>query len=517
MAKIIRNQSHEPLGKGSIGCFAVVVIIIALALSGVPAVGPLLTIAVLVMGLGIAWSMNQDRKKHAAAQESETIAGELLSEPGLKPPVPMLPQAQQVSLLGEPVQPDKISFWTAKKTAQNLTQQNAALRHVIEKHDFSDVVVMEETRASLNAAITDSEANALQLRTEVEAIQSELISVRTKADLQRVGLFDFEHPAESSATLKGELEQVRTEIKRIARAKDAIRASSGFTFNGSEKEGKKFVKQMSTVMLRAYNAEAENCVKTVRAGNLDTAIKRLETARDMIERNTTLIDLHIGTSYHKQRIKELELAAKHLQAVAAEKEEERARREELREQRKVEAEIARKREQLDREMARYQETYRSLVAQGNAEGAARMSEKMKELEDEQHRIEEYESNFRLGHVYVISNIGAFGDGVVKIGMTRRQEPMDRVRELGDASVPFRFDVHALFFTEDAVGVENMLHKHFSDQRVNKVNGRKEFFYATPEEVLAALQEHAVEVVQYDTDAEAEEYRMSRGVLSGEAV
>uniref|UniRef100_UPI000A8E548F GIY-YIG nuclease family protein n=1 Tax=Nocardioides jensenii TaxID=1843 RepID=UPI000A8E548F len=118
------------------------------------------------------------------------------------------------------------------------------------------------------------------------------------------------------------------------------------------------------------------------------------------------------------------------------------------------------------------------------------------------------ANIRAGYVYVISNIGAFGEGTVKIGMTRRLDPMDRIRELGDASVPFVFDVHALFFSDDAVGVEAMLHREFAEQRLNKVNPRKEFFRVDPTAVLDALQAHKVSVLEFNTHAEAEHFRMS---------
>lgn len=115
-----------------------------------------------------------------------------------------------------------------------------------------------------------------------------------------------------------------------------------------------------------------------------------------------------------------------------------------------------------------------------------------------------------GAGYVISNIGAFGERMVKIGMTRRLEPMDRVRELGDASVPFRFDVHALIFSEDAVGLENSLHEEFADRRVNRVNLRREFFYATPAEVREVLERLAGNhLLEYNETPEALEYRAGK--------
>ena len=119
-------------------------------------------------------------------------------------------------------------------------------------------------------------------------------------------------------------------------------------------------------------------------------------------------------------------------------------------------------------------------------------------------------------MYVISNLGSFGERMVKIGMTRRLDPMDRVKELGDASVPFNFDVHALFFSQDAVGVETMLHQHFAHHRVNRVNLRREYFYATPDDVRTALAAHDVEVVEFRTEADAEEFHLSEEIRTSEA-
>jgi hypothetical protein len=120
------------------------------------------------------------------------------------------------------------------------------------------------------------------------------------------------------------------------------------------------------------------------------------------------------------------------------------------------------------------------------------------------------ANIRAGYVYVISNRGAFGGRVVKIGMTRRLEPLDRIAELGDASVPFRFDVHAIFFSEDAVTLESELHAKFSSRRVNWVNERKEFFFATPAEVRAALAEKLGNLLEFKERVESMEFLQSVG-------
>ena len=124
------------------------------------------------------------------------------------------------------------------------------------------------------------------------------------------------------------------------------------------------------------------------------------------------------------------------------------------------------------------------------------------------------ANIRAGYVYVISNIGSFGGTVVKIGMTRRLDPMDRVRELGDASVPFRFDVHAIIFSDDAVGLETALHHAFAHSRVNLVNLHREFFYTTPLEVKEALVRLQGSLLTYTADPEAAEWHQSRGARGG---
>jgi len=132
-----------------------------------------------------------------------------------------------------------------------------------------------------------------------------------------------------------------------------------------------------------------------------------------------------------------------------------------------------------------------------------------EVESAQADITLRAANTRAGHVYVISNPGSFGDGVVKIGMTRRLDPMDRINELGDASVPFRFSVHALIFSDDAVGLETELHRRFAAQRINRVNMRREFFRVSPETVRAALVEYNAHLVEWTAEPINEEWAVSR--------
>ncbi|MGL5928760.1 MAG: GIY-YIG nuclease family protein, partial [Dermatophilaceae bacterium] len=156
----------------------------------------------------------------------------------------------------------------------------------------------------------------------------------------------------------------------------------------------------------------------------------------------------------------------------------------------------------------YLNSIQRLRETGDTSAADALAAQLERIDAEIAQADYRAANVRAGYVYVISNLGAFGDGVVKIGMTRRLEPMDRIRELGDASVPFTFDVHALFFSDDAVTIEAMLHRQFADRRINKVNTRREFFRASPAQVLAALTEHDVSVLEFTTRAAADDFRMS---------
>ncbi|WJM14651.1 DUF4041 domain-containing protein [Microbacterium arborescens] len=460
-------------------------------------------------------SVAGEHARNETAPATELVGTPL---PNDSPPLASQPTAPPFSherLVARSTPPQKVPFFGARKFAQDLQAENARLEELISRYGLRELADLDAAKVRIQAETARAEADLDRARSgafaahqEKATVASQLIDLRNQIELQEFGLFDFEHPAESSVALATDLESVRSEIKSQVRAGRATQATQSFTFNNSAAKGRKFVADMSKLLLRAYNAEAENCVKTVRAGNLEAARKRLSTVVDQVERLGKMIDLRITPKYHRLRLRELELASRHLQAVQAEKELERARREELREQKKAEQELTREKERLQKERSHYANALASLEAKGDLEGAQRLREKLNDVENAIENVDYRAANIRAGYVYVISNIGAFGPDVVKIGLTRRLDPMDRVNELGDASVPFRFDVHALFFADDAVAIETMLHQQFAAQRINKVNLRREYFRVTPEDVLKALNEHHVEVLEYTLDPVAAEYRSS---------
>ena len=401
-----------------------------------------------------------------------------------------------------------------------LQAERTQLREQLTRLGALTIVELEGKKADLEREIADQAARLQQERAEaaeaVRAASDQLQQVRRAivetedlALLQEAGIYKYRHPLTDAVTYQKELAKIDELIKAMTR-KDggAVLATTNWTVNGSAAQGRNMVRDFSKLMLRAFNAEADNLVRGLKPYKLDAAIERLRKVAEVIERLGKTMNIRIAPEYLKVRFRELELTADFLEKEAEEKEVERVERERLREERKVQLEIERERTRLEKERQHYTNALEALVAKGDDVGAAHLRE---QLDDVQRAIEDVDyraANIRAGYVYIISNLGSFGEQMVKVGMTRRLDPMDRIRELSDASVPFNFDVHALFFSKDAVGIETALHTRLAEQRVNLVNQRREFFRATPLQAKAHLAELAGELLQFQDVPEALEYRES---------
>ena len=333
--------------------------------------------------------------------------------------------------------------------------------------------------------------------------------------LQDVGIYRYHHPLENAALYKDCLAQLDAQVDEMVKVGKAVLAADMFTFNGSLAKGRKMVADLSRLMLRAYNAEADNCVRSLRSGNISTATRRLQAAMAAIEKLGAIMEMRVNPEYHALRVTELELTADYQVKIQEERERAREERDLLREQRRAEAELAAEKERLEKERTHYLNALEALRSNGDEAAVEELTGRLADIEKAIATNDFRITNIRAGYVYVISNIGAFGPNIVKIGMTRRLEPMDRVRELGDASVPFRYDVHALHFSNDAVTLEHELHKTFANRRVNVINERREFFFATPAEVREVLLEKTGGLLEYTERPEAPEYFQSVGRWPGQ--
>lgn len=367
----------------------------------------------------------------------------------------------------------------------------------------------EHSPTSTDQRIAFLEAENAALRARLDSISTDPSNAVVLDDdrvLQDAGIYRYHHPLEHALAYRQQLDDIAARIAAMIKASIAIERSNMFTFNGSLAKGRAMTNDLAKLMLRAYNAEAENVVRSLRAGNTVTAIKRLDAARTAIVKLGEMMEMHIKDEFHALRIEEIELTADYFMKKEEVREAERAERERLREERKVELELAVARERLEKERNHILTVIEKVRADGSSD--AELERKLADVDSAIAQNDYRAANIRAGYVYVISNRGAFGDHVVKIGLTRRLEPLDRIYELGDASVPFRFDAHAIFFSEDAVSLEKELHEHFSACRVNWANDRKEFFFASPADVRAVLLEKLGNLLEFTEHAESTEYLQS---------
>jgi hypothetical protein len=359
------------------------------------------------------------------------------------------------------------------------------------------------------ARLTLLEAENAALRSRLDSAgddADEIVILDDERVLQSVGIYRYHHPLENAIAFKDRLDDLGVRIAELVKSGRAIEKSNMFTFDNSLAKGRKMTGDLAKLMLRAYNAEADNSIRSLRVGNVVTAKRRLEASRTAIAKLGKMMEMRISDDFHALRYEEIELTADWLMKKQEEKEAAREERARLREERLVEKELFEERARLDKERTHIQNALAALQESGGQD--PELEAKLADLEEAIAQNDYRAANIRAGYVYVISNRGAFGTNVVKIGLTRRLEPLDRVNELGGASVPFRFDVHALFFSEDAVTLETQLHENFAGRAVNQANSRKEFFFATPAEVREVLTDKVGNLLEFREQAEATEYLQS---------
>lgn len=394
---------------------------------------------------------------------------------------------------------------------KRLEVDNAELRAALERAGAMPAYALEEERQRLESKVTELHREADQVAEKLTRLQAAVVQTEEITLLQEAGIYHYSHPLDTAAGYKDLLARVRTDTKAMAKNGQAVHATSSWQINGSIAQGRVMVRDFSKLLLRAYNAEADNCVRTVKPHRLDATVDRLTKAADTIARLGKTMDIRIAPEYHHLRVYEIKLTADHLAKVEEEKERTRAERERLREEEAARRDFEREKARLAKERTHYASVLTKLQAGGASQDKVdEVLARLGDIDQSMTAVISREANIRAGYVYVISNLGAFGERMVKIGLTRRLEPLDRVRELGDASVPFRFDVHALVFSDDAVTLETQLHQRLADRKVNRVNIAREFFYATPAEVRDLLADVAGQhLLEYSEIAEAAEWRASQ--------
>ncbi|MBN1365536.1 MAG: DUF4041 domain-containing protein [Syntrophaceae bacterium] len=403
---------------------------------------------------------------------------------------------------------DKMDYYQLKQEIDHLRAQK-------EKADQD----IQAVQAELLKRRQGLDQQLSELEKQIELRKKEIIVLDEEILLESFALYKPKFKFQASEEYKLRLDAIRAKQKQLIKEGIAVTANENWTVNNSKSEGRKMVNDMKKLLLRSFNNECDYCVDNVKFNNMEVNEKRIEKSFEELNKLGRIMHASISEVYKKLKYDELYLAFEYQQKKQEEKEAQKRAREELREQQKLEQEIRQARERIAKEKKHYIRAISELEAKlkeatSESERALVLSKledvkgQYSELEKEEKVIDYREQNAKAGYVYIISNIGSFGENVFKIGMTRRLEPLERIDELGDASVPFSFDVHALIFSENAPALEAKLHEHFYKSRINKLNHRKEFYRADIHEIEKIVKENYDKVVDIVIDAPAEDYRES---------
>lgn len=403
---------------------------------------------------------------------------------------------------------------------EELTALRAAMtpeqREYINLQD--ELVRLEQKRNESSVQLSNIQNEIVRLEQLASQKKKMLIQMDEEILIQEFGLYQPKYDFVNSDAYKKRLDAIRQNQKNMIKNNIAVSGNMGWTVNGSASQGRKMVKDMQKLLLRAFNSECDDVIEHVKYNNIEASQKRIRSSCESISKLGQIMSIAVSPHYLSSKMDELQLAFEYRQKKQQEKEEQKELRAKMREEARLQKELEEERRKVEKEQTHYLNALaklnRQIEAASNEEKMA-LQEKRQELEshiaslDEAVKQLDYrEANQRAGYVYVISNIGSFGENVYKIGMTRRLDPMERVDELGDASVPFDFDVHAMIFSDDAPKLESALHRAFENRKLNMVNTRREFFNVTLDEIKEVVRQNYDKTAEFVEIPEAEQFRIS---------
>ena len=408
------------------------------------------------------------------------------------------------------------------KELQGIQQENATLQKTLSEMGGLEAHEMQKRINELEEKKQAISRDVENLNNQVEAKKSEIIILDDKALLQSFGFYKPKYGLENSEIYKHRLDQVRGKQKEMIKAGTAAFGSTDWTVNNSKKEGQRMVKDYVKIILRSFNDECDTSISNVKFSNISTMEKKINKSFEALNKLGQRMSISLSHQYLKLKLEELYLVHEYKVKKQEEKEEQKLLRAQMREEAKVMKEIEELKLKVEKEEKHFNNAIASLneqiqKAETEAEREALEKEKIEieghlaEIEKDKQDIVNREKNTRAGYVYIISNIGSFGENIYKIGVTRRLDPTERVYELGDASVPFNFDIHATIFSEDAPALENALHKAFEHKQLNLVNLRREFFKVTLDEIEEVVKKSFNKPVEFTKVADADQYRESEAL------
>ena len=371
------------------------------------------------------------------------------------------------------------------------------------KKELDELIKSKESVLETIRALK-SERNSVS--ENLSELKLELVSVEHDFDLQQHGLYEPLYDFGTAEEYKERLKSIRDAQKLMFREKTAITCPAEWTVQGSRREGQKMITEKIKLMANAFNGCCDAVISKVKYSNVSSIEKRINKAYTDINKLGATLRCSISDRYLQLKFDELHLVHEYQEKLQEEKEERAEIAKRLREEERAQREIEKAKLLAEKEEANYQKALAEArkefesASMNNRKNTEKLKEKIVNLEESLReatgnklRVLSRAEVTKSGYIYIISNIGSFGKDIYKIGLTRRLDPEDRIRELSGAAVPFRYDVHALIFSEDAPALENILHKSFEQNRVNLVNKRKEFFNCSLEAIKKICSQHEPEV------------------------
>lgn len=357
------------------------------------------------------------------------------------------------------------------------------------------IAVLNNQLQQLNRQVQSEEQ---ELSSKISVLKIRLQGLEEQEIVEAFGFYESKYNFQETQGYKQRLDKIRAQQKQLIKNKQAAICNTKWSVEGSLQKGKKMTDDFIKLVLRAFNGECDASIVKVKYNNIQTMENRIRKAYGDLNKLSQTTHCEITSSFLDLKLQELWLTHEYQERKYQELEEQRIIREQMREEEKALREIEIAKQDAEKEERRYQEALEKARRDVETLTGKAQEKLFIQIEELQKRLAEAEANkeraisqaqlTKSGHVYIISNIGSFGEDVYKIGMTRRLEPMDRVKELGSASVPFPFDVHAMIFCENAPELESMLHKYLGDRRMNKENTRKEFFQVSLDEIVKTVRQ-----------------------------
>lgn len=405
---------------------------------------------------------------------------------------------------------------------ERIDEETKELQELKRKSDKIQIDLVENSN-KLKEILSEIEASSLKYESkseELSQLMSKLDLYSRIDDLVENGHFEIpEYLYETSSRFIEEIKRVRQKQKDLIKDKCAVKYPVSTTISDNDSYDKKILDGQVKLMLSAFNIECDALISKVSPSNFPRTLERIEKLANALEKSAATLHCGFNIKYVELKYEECKFQYQSSIKKKDEQEEQRLIREQIREEQKAIKEY----EQAVAQAEKEEKMYRDMLEKARGELSkatddekaaaekriAELEAQLSEAEAKEERAKSMAEQTRKGHVYVISNIGSFGEHVYKIGLTRRLEPMDRVKELGDASVPFSFDIHALIYTDDAPSLEASLHREFTNSRVNAVNFRKEFFRTDLKSIKDAVERIAGIEAEFKMTALAEEYFETR--------